>query len=138
MKLINAFGPELITWLSVLFVAYYIFVLAPVFWPAFRAFRRSQKLPRPWLFISVVATQTYGVLLFICFAFSIPVSLYSIFIAPSIRNLGYPYGSWLVAMQGFISEWWIFLLPLLLATIACIITRRLSPRWAAICTALTA
>jgi hypothetical protein len=131
------FPPKLAFLLTLISVGYFLLSFAPVIWPAVRAFRRANRLSRPWLFVGLVACFTYGVFSFFIFALMLPAQAYTIFIAPQLEEAGWPSGHYFVRVTTFIADyWWIALPPAqLLATF--FVTRRLSVRWERICSALS-
>ena len=136
MDVIHAFGPKLVGLMIAVVIAYYLLALSPVLWPAFRAFRRGNRLPRPLLFILAVATQTYGVLFLLFWVVSLPIEMYSIYIWPQVREMRHSYGSWAVISQEFVSKWLWLTIPVVLVLLAGIVTRTLGARWARIASAL--
>ena len=138
MEAQEAFGTELIALLALIAVVYLLLALAPLLWPALRAFRRGRRLERPWLFIWTVAALVYGSVYLVAATIAIPVQAYVIFIAPQLQELGQPHGEWLVAVSRFIGRWWWPALPVALAIATVVLTRRLATRWPALCAALKA
>ena len=136
MDVIYAFGPKFAAAMIAGIIAYYLFALSPILWPAFRAFRRGNRLPRPLLFISTVATLTYGLLFLLFWVVSLPLERYSIYIWPTVQDLKHSYGSWAVAAQAFVAKWFWLTIPLVLVLLAGIVTRMLGVRWARIASAL--
>ena len=137
MELIEAFGPKLVALLT-LAAAWFMLTLAPVIWPAFRAFRKKTALPRPWLFVSTVAALTYGALFLALFVLLIPAEAYAVFIAPQLEEMGQPNGKSLVLATQFVAEYWWLILPPAQLTVTVLLTRRLASKWAGICSALAA
>ena len=136
MDIIQLFGPKFVGLMIASIIAYYLLALSPVLLPAFRAFSRGNRLPRPWLFILVVAAQTYGLIFLLFWVVSLPVELYSIYIWPQVRELGHAYGSWAVIAQEFVAKWFWLTIPVVLVLMAAIITRTLGTRWTRIASAL--
>lgn len=137
-KVIDTFGPELIAMLVLAAVTYFLISLAPVLWPALRAFRRCQRLPRPWLFTAVVAALTYGTVYIVVAILAIPVQVYVVFFAPQFEEMGVAHGAWLVSLSRFIGEWWWVALPPAVLAMTFLLTRRLARRWPQVCAALAA
>jgi hypothetical protein len=108
----------------------------PVIYSAQLAFRAKPALPRRFLFVCVVTALCYGCLLFFLLAVSLPLQLYSSFVAPQLEFSGYPHGRWLIATQFFISDWGWVVFPLFLGLAAVATTRYLASRWPAIVAAL--
>ena len=111
MEVIDTLGAEFVTLLALVAVAYLLLSLAPIIWPATRAFRRKRRLPRPWLFTAVVAALTYGFVYLVVAVVAIPVEAYVVFLAPQLQEMGQPYGKWLVSSARFIGGWWWVVLP---------------------------
>jgi hypothetical protein len=138
MKAIQIFGPELSAILLLLSLGYFLLSFAPVLWPAFLAFRRKSRLPRPWLFVATVAALTYGTFTFIIFAFLLPAAVYNIFIAPQFEAAGLPYGNAIVHLTRHLVEYWWLIVPPAQLTLTWLVTRRLGQKWERICGALAA
>ncbi|WP_242165639.1 hypothetical protein [Lysobacter sp. M15] len=138
MELIEAFGPKLVVLLTLAAAAWFALTLAPVIWPAVRAFRKKTALPRPWLFVSTVAALTYGALFLALFVLLIPAEAYAVYIAPSLESMGQPYGKSLVRATRFVANYWWVLLPPAQLAVTVLLTRRLASKWAGICSALAA
>ena len=136
--MIETFGAKFTAILALATFAYLLVALAPLLWPAFRAFRRPCRLERPWLFTLTVAALTYGFVYLIAATVAIPVQAYVVFIAPQLQEAGKPYGSWLVSASSFIGQWWWPLLPLAVLAATIWLTRKLAAKWSGICSALAA
>lgn len=137
MEMIDTFGAKLTAILALVTFAYLLVALAPLLWPAFRAFRRSRRLERPWLFTFTVAALTYGFVYLIVAIVAIPVQAYVVFVAPQLQEAGHSYGSWLVAAASFVDQWWWPLLPLAVLAATIWLTRKLAAKWSGICSALS-
>jgi hypothetical protein len=122
--------------LAVVAAAYFLFSLAPVIWPALRAFPRRRALSRPWLFVGLVACVTYGLFSFFLFALMIPAQAYTIWLAPQFEEAGWPYGKHLVWTTRFLAEYWWIALPPLQLLVAFFVTRRFAAKWERICSSL--
>jgi len=135
MEAIELFGPKLSALLALVAFAYFLFAFAPVLWPAFRAFGRKGRLPRPWLFTLVVGALVYGMFWFLLCALMIPAEMYSVFIAPQLQEAGLPHGEALVRVADLAGKyWWLGLPPLqLLSTV--LVTRKLAAKWDRLCAA---
>jgi hypothetical protein len=138
MGMIDTFGAKFTVLLALVAFAYLLVALAPILWPAFRAFRRSRRLERPWLFTLTVAALTYGFVYLIAATVAIPIQAYVVFVAPQLQEMGQPYGSWLVAASSFVGQWWWPLLPLAVLASTIWLTRKLAAKWSGICSALAA
>lgn len=138
MEVIDTLGAKFVAILALVAVVYLLLSLAPIIWPAIRAFRRKRRLPRPWLFTAVVAALAYGSVCLVVAVVVIPVEAYVVFLAPQLQEMGQSYGKWLVSSARFIGNWWWVVLPpgVLAATI--VLTRKLAEKWSGICSALAA
>ena len=138
MGVIDTFGAKFTAFLAVVALLYLLVALAPIFWPARRAFRRSNRLERPWLFTLTVAALTYGLVYLVAAVIAIPIQAYVVFVAPELQQAGRPYGQWLVAVSSFVGRWWWPILPLAVLVATVLLTRRLAAKWSGICSALAA
>ena len=138
MGIIDTFGAKFTALLALAAFAYLLVALAPLLWPALRAFRRSRRLERPWLFTLTVAALTYGFVYLAAATIAIPIQAYVVFIAPELQQAGQPHGSWLVATSRFVGRWWWPLLPLAVLAATVWLTRKLAAKWSGICSALAA
>lgn len=134
--MIEVFGWKMTILLGLAAIAYLLVALAPLIWPAIRAFRRSKRLERPWLFTGTIAALTCGAVYLVTGVVVIPVQAYLVFVAPSLHEAGKPYGAWLTAAADFVGTWWWPLLPLAVLVATVLLTRKLAARWAGICAAL--
>lgn len=134
--MIDTFGWEMTILLGLVAFAYLLVALAPVLLPALRAFRRSERLQRPWLFTGTVAALTYGAVYLVAAVVAIPVQAYVVFIAPVLYEADKSHGAWLSGAADFIGTWWWPVLPLAMLLAANFLTRKLAARWAGICAAL--
>jgi hypothetical protein len=138
MEVIEAFGPKLIGLVALAAIAWFLITLAPVAWPAFRAFRKKTALPRPWLFAATVSALTYGSLFLGLTILLIPAEAYAVFVAPQLEAMGQPYGKPIVIATQFIADYWWLMLPPAQLAITLLLTRKLARRWPGICSALAA
>lgn len=134
--MIETFGWEMNLLLGLVAIAYLLIALAPILIPAFRAFRRSTRLDRPWLFTVIVAALTYGTVYLVAAVIAIPVQAYVVFVAPVLHEAGKPHGAWLSSAAHFVGTWWWPILPIAVLVATIILTRKLATRWAGICAAL--
>jgi hypothetical protein len=127
--MIDVFGWELTAAFVAIGIAYSAVALAPVWWPAWRAWRGSPPLPRPFLFVGVAAALVYGVSTFILLAIFLPMSAIRIFIVPSLDHAGVWYGTPLGHVSHlFYEHGWLLIVPVELL-LAWYVTRRLERRW---------
>lgn len=136
MEIIETFGPGFTALLLLCAALYLLIALAPLLWPAIRAFRRSSRLERPWLFTATVAALTYGMVYLLVAIIAIPVQAYVVFIAPQLQQMGQPHGQWLVSTAHFVGEWWWPVLPIGVLVATVLLTKKLAARWSGICAAL--
>lgn len=133
---IDAFGIKLVALLFIVFLLYLLLMAFPIIWPALRAFRSKNRLPRPWLFTGVVAGLSYGIFNLLIALLLLPIEAYLVFIAPQIRNSGHHELVWVDTTGQFITDWWWILLGPLLAFFAVLVTKFLSVKWSNICLAI--
>jgi hypothetical protein len=136
MEAQETFGTGLLALMAIIAILYLLLALAPLLWPALRAFRRGRRLERPWLFVWTVAALVYGSVYLVAAAIVIPVQAWVIWIAPQLQELGQPHGEWLVAVTRFVGQWWWPALPIALVVATVMLTRRLAARWPGVCAAL--
>jgi len=136
MSVVELFGPGLFAMLVLVALVYLLLSLAPVLWPAWRAFRRRDRLPRPFLFVGVVTGLSYGVMSFYVFTFAVPVETYTVFIAPQLQEAGIPHGEALVRMSNWVTDYWWVPSPLMLLAATVWLTAWLARRWDRVCDAL--
>ena len=133
MTFIDVFGGKLSAMLAAIAVFYFTIALLPVWWPALRAFRSRPRLPRPYLFVGVVAALVYGVSTFITVAIILPMAAVRIFIVPALEQAGVGYGTSLGHASNLFYEYgWIMLVPVEML-LTWYVTRRLAWRWAQVC-----
>ncbi len=112
-------------------IVWWVLSLMPILYSILVAVRTKPALPRRFLFVSAVVLLSYGLLIFFLFVVSLPLSAYSIFIAPQLEAVGElsRAGRWLAASSRFISQWGWFVIPLVLSISAVILSRYLVVRW---------
>ena len=135
MEAIEVFGAKQSAMIAALAAVYFLVSFAPVLWPALKAFRRSPRFSRPFLFVATVAALVYGVFSFITFAILLPVQMYSIFIAPSLESAGLAYGSGVLRISWFFTEFWWILIPPIQLVLTWFVTVQVGRRWEHICKA---
>ena len=133
MELINHFGLAFSATLIAIALVYFTIAFAPIWLPACRAFRRSSRLPRPFLFVGTVASLVYGIFTFLFVAFLIPLQVYGIHIAPSLEAAGIDSGRGVLHVLRFLVDYWWVYVTLTQLTLTWYITSRLGKRWAYIC-----
>ena len=140
MEGINAFrelfGDKLAALFIVGLAAYWLLALTPFLLPAWRAFSKRDRLPRPWLFVIIVGGLAYGLTEFAVTLFAIPGAVFLTFVAPSMKEAELLHDSWLLAGLDFFVEWWWTALPLAFFAMAAVLTRIIAQRWRKICTGL--
>ena len=119
-------------------MVWWLLSLAPVLYSAFVATRTRLALPRRFLFVAVVVTLSYGLLVFFLFAITLPLAAFSIYIAPGLEAAGKlsVSGRWLAATSRAISTWGWFVVPFFLAISSFKLTRYLATRWHQLVTGL--
>ena len=134
----NIFGFE--PWLAAAIVAsafgYFVLALVPVIFASVVAIRRRNEMPRKLLFVSSVMALTYGFAVALLAVFGVPFAHFMVFIVPTMRQWGYLENSWIVQAAALADSYGSLTLPPVLAIIAMLLTRYLSPRWNGIVTAL--
>lgn len=136
--IVELLGIEMVALLAAVGIAYFVVGLMPAWWPALRAFRRKARLPRPLLFVAVVAALVYGVYFLWGCIVLLPLEAYRLFIAPQLQAAGLPHGAWLVRGLDLVGGYgWLAAAAIQLVFTGWL-TRRLAPRWPGICAALSA
>ena len=140
MEWINAtrelFGDKLAALMVAGALAFWLLALTPFLVPAWRAFSKQDRLPRPWLFILVVGGLAYGWTEFIISLLAIPGAFFLTFVAPSMKEAELLHDSWLLSgLDGFVKWWWVGM-PVAFFLVALGVTRTLGPRWRHICSSL--
>lgn len=131
--MIEVFGWRLVASFVAIAIAYFVASLAPVWWPAWRAFRRRPSLPRPFLFVGVAAALVYGVSTFFMLAVVLPMSAVRTVIVPELARAGVGYSTLLGhASNLFHKHGWLVIVPVQLVLTA-YVTRRLAGRWTYLC-----
>ncbi|KRA45189.1 hypothetical protein [Pseudoxanthomonas sp. Root630] len=136
--LVELLGIEMVALLAALAVAYFVVALMPAWWPALRAFRGKTRLPRPFLFVGVVAALVYGVYFLWGCIVLLPLEAYRIFIAPQLAAAGLPHGAWLVRGLDLVGGYGWLVAAAIQLVFTVWLTRRLARRWPSICAALSA
>ena len=138
MDFFEAFGHEFGAILLSLALLYFSLALLPFIAPLLRAFWKNHRLPRPFLFIFIVASISYGIPLAVLFIFSVPSALYSIYIAPQLQ-VADSYWSPEVTRFGQLSaSWWWLLFPTIVSIASVVLTKKLGRRWHSIVSSLAA
>jgi len=132
----DLFGAGLFSLLVAVAMAYALLSLAPLLWPAWRAFRAPQRLPRRWLFVGVVCALVYGALTFFVAAVALPVDVYLVFIAPQLQEAKLPYGAMFVRVSDVVVNYWWVAAPAFQLLATWYLTRWLAARWERLCAAL--
>lgn len=136
--IVELLGIELVALLSAVAIAYFVVALMPAWWPALRAFRAKTRLPRPFLFVAVVAALVYGMYFLWGCIVLLPLEAYRIFIAPQLQVAGLPHGAWLVRGLDLVGGYGWLAAAAIQLVFTVWLTRRLAPRWPDICDALSA
>ncbi|CAN7563440.1 hypothetical protein LJR143_003931 [Pseudoxanthomonas sp. LjRoot143] len=131
--MIDVFGWNLTVALVTMAIAYFVVSLVPVWWPAWRAFGRRPRLPRPFLFVAVVAALVYGVFFLLGCVFLLPLEMYSTFITPEMAAASKSSGSgWSPALRAIRDYGWLVVV-IAQFVLTGYVTRTLARRWAHIC-----
>lgn len=132
-RMVEVLGWKLTALMIGVAVLYFIVALAPVWWPAIRVFRSRPRLPRPVLFVAVVACLVYGVFFLLGFVVLLPLEAYRVFLLPELDPAGGTQGHWLTTSLDWVSDygWIVVVIAELALTIQ--LTRTLAPRWAHLC-----
>lgn len=133
--MIDVFGGGQTAAFVAIAVAYFVAVLAPIWWPAWRAFRSGPPLPRRLLFVGVVAALVYGVSAFFMLVVVLPMSVVRIALVPELARAGVGYSTLLGHVSHlFYQHGWVMIVPVQLL-LTWYVTHRLSSRWAQVCAA---
>ncbi|HEY0505757.1 MAG TPA: hypothetical protein VGD42_19910 [Lysobacter sp.] len=135
-EVIDLFGAGLLALLVAAAAVYLVLAFMPLLWPAWRAFRAPQRLPRPWLFVGVVGAIVYGAVTFFVAAIGVPMDAYLVFIAPQLQEAKLPYGAAFVGVSDVVVNYWWVAAPVFQLLATWYLTRRLAARWERICQAL--
>ena len=138
MRDIAGFPPEAVGLILSVSVVYFLVGWAPIIWPVIATHKLRRTFPRRLLFVLTILSLAYGAIIAFLTLFTIPVTAYSVFIAPQLSADGFHGTDWLVSANSFVvAYWWLTLPPLLLLN-TFLLVRKLLPAWPEICTALTA
>ncbi len=130
------FGDKLAALFVFGIIGYWLLVFTPFLVPAWRAYSKRDRLPRPWLFVITAGGLAYGLGDFIVTLLAIPGAAFLTFVAPTLREAKLLHDSWLLAgLDGFVKWWWAGL-PLAYFATSFAVTVLLGRRWRRICNAL--
>ena len=132
-------SPDLEADTAALTIAACLYILVtwvPLWWPTFIALRRRPSLPRRLLFVGIVAGLSYGIVFLFLFALALPAGIYSLFVAPSLQQVGHPYGALIVSVTQYIEQYGWLALPPVLLVLTFILTHKLAKFWSRICEGL--
>src|SRR5688572_21921977 len=108
-------------------VAFFVLVLFPLWWPAWRAWKH--RLPQPWWFAAILAALSYGVWTLLSVATLVPGVVYEVFVAPQLQLSGIVADGPLdTALKWWIDYWWLAIWPLQ-GLLTVYLTRWLGRRW---------
>ena len=122
--------------LTIAVCLYELVACAPLWWPTFIALRRRPQLPRRLLFVGVVAGLSYGTVVPFYFLLAFPAGIYSLFVAPSLQQMGHSYSKLVVVVAQHVEQYGWLALPPLLLVLTFELTRQLAKRWPRICDGL--
>ena len=137
MTTIFGFEPALAVAIAAVTLVYNIFSLSPLIFAAAAARFSSANMNRKFLFIALVAVLSYGLLFALLIVLCVPITLFMIFIVPTLKAYGYLENWWLLTFAEFFWHWWWVFPPPTLATLALITTKYLAKRWSGIVNALS-
>jgi len=123
--------------LTIAACVYILVTWTPLWWSAFIALRRRPNLPRRLLFVGVVAGLSYGIVFLFLFALALPAGIYSLFVAPSLQQVGHPYGALIVSITQYIEQYGWLALPPVLLVLTFTLTHKLAKLWSRICAGLS-
>jgi len=112
---------------------YILVTWAPLWWPTFIALRRRPQFPRRLLFVGVVAGLSYGTIVLFFFLLALPAGVYSLFVAPSLQQMGHSYSGVVVVITQHVEQYGWLALPPLLLVLTFTLTHQLAKRWPGIC-----
>jgi hypothetical protein len=115
---------------------YELVAAAPLWWPTFIALRRRPQLPRRLLFVGVVAGLSYGIIFLSYFLLGFPAEIYSLFVAPSLQQMGHSPSKLVVTVAQYVEQYGWFAMPPLLLVLTFALTNKLAKRWHRICDGL--
>ena len=138
MKDFAGFTPGQIALLVAGAAGYLLISWAPVIWPIMATHKQRATFPRRWLFVFAILALAYGVIVAFFTLITIPLTAYSVLIAPHLSFNGFHLTDSLVGANDFVVDYWWLMLPPALLFNTFILVRKLLPAWPAICSALTA
>ena len=138
MKEFAGFPLEAIVAIVAVSIAYFILSWAPLLWPLIATHRNRKEFPHRWLFIATIASLAYGIVVALLCIVSIPLSVYQVFIAPQLQEVGFHLSDPLLKANELFLTWWWILLPPTVLYCTLYSTRKLKPAWPDVCQALTA
>ena len=138
MKDLAGFPPQAVAIIIGVSAAYFVICWSPVIWPLIATHKHRSTLPRRMLFAASVFSLTYGVIAAFLMMLTLPVTAYSVFIAPQLSANGFHLTDPLLRANAVVADYWWLLLPPALLIITFLFVRKLLPAWPAICQALTA
>ena len=117
-------------------VAYLFTVHSPVLFALAIAWRQRKTMKRRILFVGSVMAASYGLLVVFFMAVAVPVSAFSVFVVPALKDQGYLQHSFFLAVVDFTVKWWWLMLPAGILVSAILTSRYLASRWNRIVEAL--
>jgi hypothetical protein len=126
MSELAGFSPKIAALVVAVAAAYFLLSWAPLIWPLASTHKVRHTFPRRYLFAAVVFVMSYGlVAAFLCVA-TLPLTAYSVFVAPQLAAAGFHLTDPLVRANGFVADYWWVLLPPTLLLSALWLVRRLA------------
>jgi hypothetical protein len=138
MKDIAGFPPETAALIAVSSAVYFLIGWAPAIWPILATHKNRKLFPRRWLFVVTVLSLSYGLIVAALTLVTVPLTAYSVFIAPQLNASGFRGTDWLVQANGYVVDYWWLMLPIFLLFNTLYLVRKLKPAWPVICQALMA
>ena len=133
-EFVEVFGWKFTLLMALATVVFFVLVLFPLSWPAWRAWK--QRLPQPWVFAGLLAALSYGVWTLLSVTTLIPGGVYEVFFAPQLHESRIvAYGPLDSALQWWMEYWWLAIWPLQ-GVLTVYLTRWLGRRWPAVWCAL--
>ena len=126
------FPPHIAALIAGVGTVYVAFSYSPFWLPALVAYRRGRSLDRRFLFVFLIAVIAYGLFAFLALAIAVPLTLFMVYVAPTLANSGYLQSSiFIKAIDFAINYWWLGYGPLLMLT-TILVTRSIADRWNAL------
>src|SRR5690349_2533831 len=103
MKYLDGFDQRTIALILAIGAMYFLMSWAPVIWPLIATHKHRATFPRRWLFVFVILSLAYGVIVAFLTLVTIPITAYSVFIAPQLSFNGFHLTDWLLNANRFVA-----------------------------------